>query len=98
MGRFAKQTDRACPVESLLPRRVVTSYISLATIFIVASLVPLLLLSETGLAQSACSVVNALPTALFRYQPVSVSAYNKVFISHKNQGFSLDTFSLCILK
>ena len=33
---------------------------------------PSLLLSETGHAQVACSVVNALTTALFRYHPVSV--------------------------
>ena len=72
MGWFAKQTDRACPVESLLPHRVVTSYILLATIFIVAALVPLFLLSETGHAQVACSVVNALTTALLRYHPVLV--------------------------
>ena len=33
---------------------------------------PSLLLSETGHAQVACSVVNALTTALFRYHPVLV--------------------------
>ena len=35
------------------------------------SLTPLFLLSETGHAQVACSVVNALTTALFRYHSVS---------------------------
>ena len=35
------------------------------------SLTPSFLLSETGHAQVACSVVNALTTALFRYHPVS---------------------------
>ena len=38
------------------------------------SLTPSFLLSETGHAQVACSVVNALTTALFRYHPVSVEA------------------------
>ena len=51
---------------------VVASYISLATIFYRLALIPLLLLlSETDHAQVACSVVNALTTALFRYHSVS---------------------------
>ena len=36
------------------------------------ALIPLLLLSETGHAQVACSLASALTTALLRYHPVSV--------------------------
>ena len=78
---FAKQkghkivaSDKACLVESCHPSHVVASYISLAAIFYRLALIPLLLLSETDHAQVACSVVNALTTALFRYHPVSVEA------------------------
>ena len=75
---FAKQkghkivaSDKACLVESCHPSHVVASYISLAAIFYRLALIPLLLLSETDHAQVACSVVNALTTALFRYHSVS---------------------------
>ena len=75
---FAKQkghkivaSDKACLVGFCHPSHVVASYISLAAIFYRLALIPLLLLSETGHAQVACSVVNALTTALFRYHPVS---------------------------
>ncbi len=38
---------------------------------------PSLLLSEAGHAQAACSVVNALATALLRYQPVSAVSLSR---------------------
>ena len=75
---FAKQkghkivaSDKACLVGFCHPSHVVASYISLAAIFYRLALIPLLLISETDHAQVACSVVNALTTALFRYHSVS---------------------------
>ncbi len=64
--------------ESLRADHVVASYISLAATFFLylieshLALIPLLLLSEASHAQVACSVVNALATALYRYQLASV--------------------------
>jgi len=73
-GHIIVASDKACLVESCHPSHVVADFVSFATTFLLKShlsLTPSLLLSETGHAQVACSVVNALTTALFRYHPVS---------------------------
>ena len=49
------------------------------------SLTPSLLLSETGHARLACSVVNALTTALFRYHPVSGVNLSHCFLSQSSR-------------
>ncbi|MBQ2110392.1 MAG: hypothetical protein II191_01450, partial [Clostridia bacterium] len=63
--------------ESSHPDHVVASFISLASSFLFPksplALIPLLLLSAKGHARIFCSVVNALTTKIFRYQPFAVS-------------------------
>ena len=66
------QATRLALSDSATPATSSQATYRLRRFFYRLALIPLLLLSETGHAQVAGSVVNALTTALFRYHPVSV--------------------------